>query len=118
MEDLLSSSDVKDVLLLIEDGFLFERFAQEFLTARLGYKFIASGGIKDRGIDGLEYASEIESRNKCIFQISIDKKPQKKIQDTVHKLKANGIIYTTLYFVTNIEVNNKDQLIDGYQEEE
>ncbi|MBS0484502.1 MAG: hypothetical protein JSS06_04685, partial [Proteobacteria bacterium] len=41
-ENLLSPSEVKDILLLIEDGFLFERFAQEFLAARLGYKLADS----------------------------------------------------------------------------
>ena len=115
MDDLLDPSDVQDVLHLIEDGFLFERFAQEFLAARLGYKFISSGGLKDRGIDGLQYASEIDSTKKSIFQISIDKKPTTKIKDTVDKLNDNQIEYTTLYYVTNIEVKNKDLLIDDYQ---
>ncbi len=115
MDDLLDPSDVQDVLHLIEDGFLFERFAQEFLAARLGYKFISSGGLKDRGIDGLQYASEIDSTKKSIFQISIDKKPSTKIKDTVDKLNDNQIEYTTFYYVTNIEVKNKDLLIDDYQ---
>ncbi len=48
----INSDDVKDMLLVIKDGFLFESFSQEFLSARLGYNFLSSGGIKDRGIDG------------------------------------------------------------------
>lgn len=116
MENILSSSDVEDVLNLIDDGFLFEKFSQEFLAGRLGYKFIASGGIKDRGIDGLEYVSEIESKNKSIFQMSIDKRPNIKIKDTIDKLSENNIAFTTLYYVTNIEVKNKDQLIDDFEE--
>ncbi|MEW8201647.1 MAG: hypothetical protein AB2653_16860 [Candidatus Thiodiazotropha endolucinida] len=43
---LLNSREVQDVLNLIDDGFLFERFGQEFLSARLGYRFLASGEHK------------------------------------------------------------------------
>lgn len=114
MDNLINSADVSDMLLLIDDGFLFERFAQEFLSARMGYSFMSSGGIKDRGIDGFEYCSEIDNKSKTIFQISIDKKPDSKIRDTVDKLKSNDIEYKKLFYVTNIEVKNKDVLIDNY----
>lgn len=80
MDDLLDPSDVQDVLHLIEDGFLFERFAQEFLAARLGYKFISSGGLKDRGIDGLQYASEIDSTKKVFFKLALIKSHQLKLK--------------------------------------
>ncbi len=43
----------------IKDGFIFESFAQEFLSQKLGYEFIPAGGIKDRGIDGLEHVSPV-----------------------------------------------------------
>lgn len=108
----IHSEDVKDMLAYISDGFLFESFAQEFLSARLGYNFLRSGGIKDRGIDGLEFVSEMENKLTSIFQISIDKKPKQKIEDTLEKLKNNSIAYSRLTYVTNQEVKNKDQLVD------
>lgn len=78
--EALHSEDVKDILVFIQEGFLFERFGQSFLSARLGYTFLSSGGIKDRGIDGLEYMSEQNERISSIFQLSIDKKPNVKIK--------------------------------------
>ncbi|MBO9483851.1 hypothetical protein [Salinisphaera sp. G21_0] len=111
------SDNVKDMLIAIEDGFLFEDFAQEFITARLGYQFSSSGGIKDRGIDGFEHTSELEGKPKSIFQMTIDKKPKEKLKDTLEKLKKNNIEYERLTYTTNIEIKNKDELID-YAEEE
>lgn len=110
--ETVHSDDVKDMLTVITDGFLFENFAQEFISARMGYRFLSSGGIKDRGIDGLEHASELENKLTSIFQITIDKKPKQKIQDTLEKLKKNGIAYHRLTYVTNISVKNKDELVD------
>ncbi|MCE9730944.1 hypothetical protein [Pectobacterium sp. IFB5596] len=106
------AEDVMDMLAVIDDGFLFENFSQEFLSARLGYKFLSSGGIKDRGIDGLEYASEDANRPTSIFQITIDKKSEQKLIDTLDKLRDNSINYSRLTYVTSVEVKNKDKLID------
>ncbi|GKW25645.1 hypothetical protein PEC311524_32390 [Pectobacterium carotovorum subsp. carotovorum] len=106
------AEDVMDMLSVIDDGFLFENFSQEFLSARLGYKFLSSGGIKDRGIDGLEYASEDMNRPTSIFQITIDKKSEQKLIDTLDKLRDNSINYSRLTYVTSVEVKNKDKLID------
>lgn len=117
MNENFSSSDVIDILNLIDDGFLFERFGQEFLTARLGYKFLSSGGIKDRGIDGLEYTSEFAEDHKTIFQISIDKRPETKIKDTIQKLEKNNISFYRITYLTNIQVKNKDEIIDQYMDE-
>jgi len=114
MDDFFSSQDVKDILKLIDDGFVFERFGQEFLSARLGYQFLASGGIKDRGIDGLEYVSELEKNTKVVFQLSIDKSSESKIEDTVNKLIDNGIEFLRITYLTNRIVKNKDELIEHY----
>lgn len=116
-KDTVNSQDVRDMLALIKDGFLFETFAQEFLSARLGYTFLSSGGIKDRGIDGLEYASEDSSRLTSIFQMTIDQKPDSKLVDTLEKIKANSIPCARLTYVTNIEVKDKDQKIDMCSDE-
>jgi hypothetical protein len=114
MNDDLSPMDVIDILCLIEDGFLFERFGQEFLSARLGYNFLSSGGVKDRGIDGLEYVSELKDSPKRIYQISIDKNPEAKIKSTIEKLERNGIDIDRITYLTNIPIKNKDEIIDFY----
>ncbi|MGC0118575.1 hypothetical protein [Pseudoalteromonas piscicida] len=111
------SEDVMDMLAVIDDGFLFESFAQEFLSARLGYRFLSSGGIKDRGIDGLEHVSEDAKKITSIFQITIDKKPETKLIDTLDKLRRNSINYSRLTYVTNIEVKNKDKMVDMADED-
>lgn len=38
---------------LIDDGFVFERFAQDLLCQIIGVGFVPIGGVHDRGIDGL-----------------------------------------------------------------
>jgi hypothetical protein len=108
----IHADNVLDMLSVIKDGFLFENFAQEFMSARLGYKFLSSGGVKDRGIDGLEHVSDDENKLTSIFQITIDKKSDIKLKDTLAKLKSNSISYSRLTYVTNIEVKNKDILVD------
>lgn len=115
--ETLNPENVIDILRLIEDGFLFEEFGQEFLSARLGYSFLASGGIKDRGIDGLEYISELESDSKRIFQISINKQPKSKIFQTIDTLHKNDIEFKALTYVTNIKVKNKEKIIDSCLDE-
>lgn len=112
MEKEQYSKHVLDILNLISDGFLFERLAQEFLTARLGHAFMASGGIKDKGIDGLEHVSGIEGSSKDIFQMSIDKNPGRKIRDTIIKLIKNNIEFDRLIYVTNQRINNHNEIID------
>jgi hypothetical protein len=103
----IHADNVLDMLSVIKDGFLFESFAQEFMSARLGYKFLSSGGVKDRGIDGLEHVSEDENKLTSIFQITIDKKSEIKLKDTMAKLKSNSISYSRLTYV-----KNKDILVD------
>ncbi|QXB28206.1 hypothetical protein I6L35_12860 [Aeromonas sp. FDAARGOS 1405] len=112
----MHAEDVKDMLLAIEDGFLFESFAQEFMSSYLGYKFSSSGGIKDKGIDGFEHTTEIEGKPKSIFQMSIDKKTHIKIEDTLEKLSLNNIDYSRLTYITNVSVKNKDALMDLAEE--
>ena len=48
----------KFALSRIEDGFVFENFAQTFLAPVLGHSFLPVGGIKDKGIDGLNHISQ------------------------------------------------------------
>ena len=98
----------------IKDGFIFEKFAQGFLSKVLGYNFLPAGGIKDKGIDGLEHMFNREGFERDIYQMSIDKHPREKIVDTLEKLKSNSIRFNRLIYVTNISVKNKDVLIDDF----
>ena len=98
----------------IEDGFIFEKFAQDFLSKVLGYNFLPAGGIKDKGIDGLEHMFNREGFKRTIYQMSINKYPKEKIADTFKKLKSNKIRFDRFTYVTNISVKNKDVLIDEF----
>ena len=45
--------DLVEIALEKVDGFVFERFAQDFLSVLEGRSFVPVGGIKDGGADGL-----------------------------------------------------------------
>lgn len=103
----------KFALSKIDDGFVFEQFAQRFLSAVLGHSFLPVGGIKDRGIDGLEHIFARSDSERVIYQCSIEKGPQGKAEGTLIKLKDNQIKYDRFTYVTNQEVSDKDKIIDA-----
>jgi len=96
----------------IEDGFVFERFAIDFVGKVLGYEFIPVGGVKDRGIDGLEHTFCRKGFERHVYQMTIDKRYEAKIEDTIEKLSANKIDFDSLALVTNRVITSKDVLID------
>lgn len=102
----------------IDDGFIFEKFGHQFLSAVLGYDFIPVGRVKDKGVDGLQYLSERKDTEKFIYQLSTEKDFEGKIQETITKLKDNGIDYTRITYVTNRNLNNIDKVIDSILENE
>ncbi len=55
----------------IKDGLLFEEFGCQFLGHILGYSFIPVGGMKDRGIDGLEHLFHRSGYDRYIYQFSL-----------------------------------------------
>ena len=101
----------------IDDGFIFEQFANQFLSSVLGYKFIPVGGLKDRGIDGLEHLFHRDGYERYIYQLSIEKNCEGKLKKTLDTLKKNKIKFTSLYYVTNQIFPNKDLAIDSLFEE-
>lgn len=103
---------VEYALSKIEDGFIFEKFCNSFLSKVLGYDFIPAGGIKDRGIDGLEYLVTRGGYERNIYQFSIEKNWELKIKNTCKKLKENNIEYDHLTFVTNQQTDNIDRITD------
>ncbi len=96
----------------IDDGNVFEQFGLQFLAGVLGYQFVPVGGLHDRGIDGMEHTFCREGFTRAIYQLSIDQNPSRKIRASLEKLARNKIDCSQFYYVTNLQVANKDQLID------
>lgn len=96
----------------IEDGFLFEDFSNNYLTKVLGHNFLPVGGIKDRGIDGLEHIFHRNGYERYIYQSSIEKNSKLKLEKSLEKLTENKINFDQFYFVTNQIFPDKDKSID------
>ena len=97
----------------IDDGFIFEFFAQSFLSGLIGYDFIPVGGTKDKGIDGIQHLFGVGSDAKTIVQISTESNTQNKIDNTINKLNENKVSFERLRFVTNRNVNNIDSIVEN-----
>ncbi|MCF7916954.1 MAG: hypothetical protein K9L61_04175 [Candidatus Omnitrophica bacterium] len=110
--DGVDPKEFEFVLSKIDNGFIFEKFASSFLSSVIGYNFIPHGGIKDKGIDGLEHIYHREGYKRQIYQMSIDKSSLPKAMDTLVKLAENGIEYDQLIFVTNQFFKDKHQFVD------
>lgn len=100
------------VLNNINDGFVFENFAQQFLSQVLGYEFIPSGGIRDKGIDGFEHIFNQKGYDSYIYQISIEKNYINKIKRSLNDLNKNNIKVDKFTYVTNQEFKKKENVID------
>lgn len=110
--DGIDPQHIEFVLSEIKDGFIFEDFGCSFLSGVLGYNFIPHGGIKDKGIDGLEHFFCNKEYDKQIYQLSIEKNSLNKLISTLVKLAANHIEYDQMVFVTNQFFPDKDKVID------
>lgn len=110
--DILDVEGFRFALNKIEEGFVFEGFALSYLAAVLGYNFIPVGGVKDKGIDGLEYSFTKDSSIKNIYQLSTELNFTGKISGSLDKLIDNKISFDSFTYVTNRIVLNKDTLID------
>lgn len=100
----------------IDDGFIFERFGLDFLSASLSYDFIPVGGSKDKGVDAFKHVFQRKDHEKMIFQLSTELDHIGKIYNTIDKLKKNQVAYTKLYYVTNRTINTSEKLIDEVHE--
>ena len=100
----------------IEDGFVFEDFSHQFVSSAIGYEFMPSGGIKDRGIDGLKHVFQRKAFGRWVYQASIEKNPSSKIARTVEALNTNEIDFDILHYVTNQPVSDKDALVADFFE--
>ncbi len=112
METLYSSEAIEYALSLIKDGNIFEQFSKDLLAKVLGYSFIPAGGIRDRGIDGLEHTFNREGLERTVYQSSIERDSNAKIKETIETLKKNRIKLNQFVYVTNQQVPKKDVLQD------
>lgn len=100
----------------IEDGFVFEAFAQAFISALIGASFIPVGGTKDRGVDGFKHVFNQSNRTKTIYQISTELGWEEKVKGTVEKLRSNSIDFDKLIYVTNRKLSGKDAVVDKWMD--
>jgi hypothetical protein len=98
----------------VRDGFTFEKFAQAFLSLIEGKEFTPFGGLKDRGMDGLEHSFTAKGLERTVYQTSIEEHAGPKLQNTIEKLKANGIAFEKLIYVTNRQVKDQDRLLEKF----
>jgi len=110
----LSPEGFRFALNQINDGFVFENFGLSFLPIIFGYDFMPVGGVKDKGIDGLNYVYSKKHHEKNIFQLSTEHNTEGKIENSVQKLINNEIPFDSFTYVTNRSVLNKDTIIDKF----
>ncbi len=96
----------------IRDGLIFENVMCQFLSQVLGYTFVPVGGVKDRGIDGLEHLFNRQSYDTNIYQMSIQEDSHAKIRNSLSKLRTNKIKFDAFYFVTNQRFKQIDVITD------
>ena len=104
------SSKLVNAALDLTDGAEFEVFAQSFLAAVVGARFVPMGGWHDGGADGLfrETIYEHTDRADVFMQASIDQRPNSKIKDTIDRLRDFGRSPRQLVYVTNQPIQNLD----------
>lgn len=95
-------------------GEVFEEFAHSFLSQVLADKFIPVGGTKDKGIDGSLRLYKKNTTPTFIYQISTELDYIGKINDSIEKLKKNGITIDQLVYVTSRKINDKSKIEDNF----
>src|SRR5579864_6470664 len=112
--EALETRAVEFALLQIEDGMVWERFSNQFLGALIGAEFIPIGEILDKGIDGLEHVFFRGGAETKIYQASIEKNPEYKIEKTLKVLKDNKVKHDYFHYVTNQNVSNEAELCERF----
>lgn len=96
----------------IDDGYIFENFGLNFLSAVQGHDFIPVGGTKDKGVDGYQHIYSRENNQKIVYQLSTEQTFESKLCDTLEKLKRNNVTVDRLYYVTNRKLYNTDKVVE------
>ena len=112
--------DFKLIFQSIENGYVFEKLAQQLMSAIRGAGFKPLGGIHDFGMDGLEYATlqDGNTRLTVVHQYSIEKDAKSKIKRTINSLKAAGVQFDRLVYGTNVEVKDQYRIAEEFHSAE
>lgn len=105
-------ASVEVALSKLTDGVYFEDFAKQLLANVFGHTFIPVGGTHDRGIDGFHDLLTVSSRIRTIYQLSIERDPVKKINQTLQRLTDAKVQYDIVAYVTNQLIGQQEKLID------
>ena len=94
------------------EGFVFEKFAQDFLSVLEGYSFVPAGGVHDGGADGLFYCEG----NITYYQFSIQENHRDKIRKTYKRLinfdrKVKKIYYLSSRIIPHVDVDKEEDLL-------
>ncbi len=95
------------------DGFVFERFAQDFLSSLEGRQFVPVGGVKDGGADGL-YDCE---NGRSFYQFTRQENHRDKIRKTASRLQSFGRSPRTIYYLTSRLIPHIDKEEDLLSDE-
>jgi hypothetical protein len=92
------------------EGFPFEGFANEFLSAVEGINFIPVGGTSDGGADGVHEQGLYNSGKKDVFyQISIEVNHRSKVKKTIDRLIEFGRTPKRLIYITSQTIGTYDR---------
>jgi hypothetical protein len=100
----VSTKLVAEALAQIE-GFPFERFVNDLMSALLGSDFVPLGGTRDGGADGI-----LEDGKGRYIQASVREDVKNKIRKTVERLREFGRSPKQLVYVSSQEVRFPDVL--------
>lgn len=95
---------VQSALDLVE-GFPFERFVSDFMSAMLGASYVPLGGVNDGGADGI-----LEGGEGRFVQTSIRKDVAQKVRETVRRLREFGRLPKYLTYVSSQSVKFPDRI--------
>lgn len=97
--------DLVEIALEKVDGFVFERFAQDFLSVLEGRSFVPVGGIKDGGADGLYDCGD----GRIYYQFTKQENHRDKIRKTHKRLNEFGRTVRTIYYLTSRIIPHVDK---------
>ena len=95
------------------EGFVFERFAQDFLSVLEGRNFIPVGGVGDGGADGIYDCGN----GRVFYQFTRQENHRDKIRRTLGRLKEVGRDVSTLYYLSSRVIPHIDSEEDLLTEE-
>lgn len=105
--------ELTEIALEKVEGFVFERFAQDFLSVLEGRSFVPVGGIKDGGADGLYDCGD----ERMYYQFTKQENHRDKIRKTYNRLKEFGRTVKKIYYLSSRVIPHVDKEEDLLTEE-